>query len=288
MAIKRVSSANRTGTKNKHFKRDQFVEALRDPKIYLFALYAIFSNIPNSLTVQRSITINQLGFDTLQSALLNIPTGVLEIICIPAATYLARKWKNHTADVMALWTLPSLVGASMLIGLGQDHKIARLVGVFLAPLNTSGFVLSLAWCSASNSGSTKKSVANAIQLIAYCVGNLAGPYIWRAEYAPQNIVPWAIVLVSYFCCIPTGYALKWIMSSENKRRDALAADGAGVASKEEHNVKVRLGGSEGEGGEGEKAAAAQSPDEAGQPAVKLDTALLDLTDKQDLHFRYPL
>lgn len=183
MAIKRVSDANQTGTKNPHLKRDQVIEALRDPKIYLFALYSIFANIPNSITVQRSIIINQLGYNTLSTALLNIPTGVLEIICIPLATFMARRWKGNTAHVMAIWTVPSLIGAGMLIGLSQEHKVARLVGVFLAPLNTSGFVLSLAWCSAANAGSTKRSVANAINLVAYCVGNLIGPYIWRSQFA---------------------------------------------------------------------------------------------------------
>jgi ACS family allantoate permease-like MFS transporter len=34
---------NQTGVENKHFKRDQFVEALCDPKTWLFAAFAGFS-----------------------------------------------------------------------------------------------------------------------------------------------------------------------------------------------------------------------------------------------------
>lgn len=181
IAIKRIAG-NQSGTKNPHFKRDQFIEALTDPKTYLFCFYSIFANIPNSLTQQRSIIINQLGFDTLQTALLNIPTGVLEIISIPLATWAARRYTGHTTEVMTLWTLPSLVGAAMLIGLSQEHKIARLVGVYLAPLNTAAFVLALSWCSASSAGTTKKSVVNASNLIAYCVGNLVGP----CEYSSKQ------------------------------------------------------------------------------------------------------
>lgn len=178
IAIKRVAS-NQSGTKNKHIKRDQLIEALTDAKTWLFCLYSIFANIPNSLTQQRSIIINQLGFDTLQTALLSIPVGVIEIVSIPMATWLARRFPGNTAHVMTLWTLPSLVGSAMLIGLSQEHKVARLVGVYVAPINTAAFVLALSWCSASSAGTTKKSVVNASNLIAYCVGNLIGP----CEYA---------------------------------------------------------------------------------------------------------
>lgn len=99
-------------------------------------------------------------------------------------------------------------------------------------------------------------------------------------------MPWSVILVSYFLCVPVGYSLWFIMRRENRRRDELAAKGVKAASSKEHNVSVRLGA--GASGEDEKSAtAAATPDEAAQ-AVKLDAALLDLTDRQNLHFRYPL
>ncbi|CAO1618285.1 unnamed protein product [Jaminaea pallidilutea] len=274
IALKRVAT-NQSGTKNKHFKKEQLIEALTDWKLYAFCFYSIFANIPNGLTQQRSIIIKQLGFDSLQTALLNIPTGVLEIASIPCATILASKWKGHRADVMMLWTLPSLIGASMLIGLSQEHKIARLVGVYLAPLNTAAFVISLSWCSSACAGTTKRTVSNAANLIAYCIGNLAGPYIWQARYAPQNIVPWSICLAAYFLCIPTAYALSIGMRRENARRDALdGVSGSGPGDAHEVEVKVGSSGGDGEDNDNERR--------------RVDTAFLDLTDKQNLNFRYPV
>jgi hypothetical protein len=42
IAVSRLR-VNQTGIENKHFKRDQFLEALRDPKTWLFAAFAGFS-----------------------------------------------------------------------------------------------------------------------------------------------------------------------------------------------------------------------------------------------------
>lgn len=281
MALKRVAG-NQSGSKSTQFKKDQLIEGLKDPKVWLFALYAIFANIPNSVTQQRSILITELGFDTLQSALLNIPTGVLEIICIPAGTLLVSKCKLNRALVMNLWTIPSLVGSAMLIGLPQDDKIARLVGVYLAPLNTTGFVISLSWCSAANAGTTKRVTANAALLIGYCIGNLVGPYIWRSQFSPMNTVPWSVCMVSYFLCIPVATALYFIMARENRRRDALQGSTSQQTQQDHehaHEVPIAVRGKDAE----------QSTDEKNsQPTAHLDTAFLDLTDKQNTNFRYPL
>lgn len=281
IALKRIEG-NQSGSKNKHFKKYQLIEALKDPKVWLFCFFSIFANIPNSLTQQRSIIIQQFGFTTLQTSLLNIPTGVLEMLTIPAATYMARKWKNGRAHVMAIWTIPSLIGSSMLIGLGQDQKNARLVAVYLAPLNTAAFVISLAWCSSCAAGTTKRGTANAMNLMAYCVGNLIGPQLWQSQYSPQNIIPWSIILVSYFLCIPIAYTLHYLMAKENRRRDALveAGEPAVVIHGSDHDEKV-------------------IPTEDQQVTVRLEgeaggnqevnAAWLDLTDGENVrYYRYPL
>lgn len=48
----------------------RLIEALTDPKTWLFALLAAMNNIPNSLTNQRSIIVASFGFTTLQTTLL--------------------------------------------------------------------------------------------------------------------------------------------------------------------------------------------------------------------------
>lgn len=52
-------------------------------------------------------------------------------------------------------------------------------------ISTTGFVLALSWITNVTAGHTKKVTVNAIMLIAYCVGNAAGPFMWQAQYEPR-------------------------------------------------------------------------------------------------------
>lgn len=101
--------------------------------------------------------------------------------------------------------------------------------------------------------------------------------IWQARYAPQNIVPWSVCLAAYFLCIPTAYALSIGMRRENARRDALEQV-SGSDPNGTHEVEVKVG-SSGGGGDGE---------DNDNERRRVDTAFLDLTDKQNLNFRYPV
>ncbi|PWN18948.1 MFS general substrate transporter [Microstroma glucosiphilum] len=266
MALKRVA-CNQDGSKNVHFKWEHVREAALDPRIWLMFVFSILQNIPNSLTQQRSIIIEQFGFTRLQTSLLNIPTGVLEMITIPTATWAARRWK--TIHVMTFWTIPAIVGASMLLGLSQEHKVARLVAIYFF-LSTASFVLGMSWNSSCSAGSTKKMFSNALFLIGYCVGNIAGPLMWKAEYSPVNTVPWSIILATLILAIPTSYAAWYIAVYRNKRKEEAQA---GHRSAHEVEVKVQ------EGGKGS---------EKGVERHHLDSAFLDLTDKQNPNFRYPV
>ena len=63
-AVMRIKE-NQTGVENKTFKKEQMIEALRDPKTWLFALYAALTTVPNSLLIQRTIIVTSFGWTTL-------------------------------------------------------------------------------------------------------------------------------------------------------------------------------------------------------------------------------
>jgi len=84
---------------NKQFKKDQVVilpssqeqhahlikrmiEALTDPKTWLFALFSILDNVPNSFLNQHQIIVSLFGFSFLQTTLLVCMNGVIEIVTI--------------------------------------------------------------------------------------------------------------------------------------------------------------------------------------------------------------
>lgn len=88
-AVLRIKE-NQTGVENKTFKRGQTIEALKDPKTWLFALFAAFAEIPNSLTNQRSIIVTSFGWAPLQATLFGCIDGVIEIVAIFIAVQVCR------------------------------------------------------------------------------------------------------------------------------------------------------------------------------------------------------
>lgn len=126
-----------------------------------------------------------------------------------------------------------------------------------------------------------------MNLIGYCVGNIIGPQIWQAKFAPVrlprlrcaadkrsqqvNVVPWSVVLACYLCLPPILLLIRWDLARENARRDAvlLAEKSDGITKsladdfvEIEKDGKIQL--------------------------VKVDKGFLDLTDKENQSFRYVL
>ncbi|KAJ5794661.1 Major facilitator superfamily domain general substrate transporter [Penicillium paradoxum] len=99
---------------------------------------------------------------------------------------------------------------------------------------------------------TKKVVTNAVLFLGYCTGNIAGPFFYKTEQSPTyELGIWSMIvshLIEAALIIVLGLLLRW----ENKKRDRI-----------------------------------QSQMEGGLEGRDLDaTAFLDLTDRENLNFRY--
>lgn len=137
-------------------------------------------------------------------------------------------------DYTVLTPINRIVSAILLMALPFSQRGVLLFAIYLGGTGVPAYVLALAWCASSSTGHTKKTTANAMLQIGYCemlfytaccfiddqagVGNLISPQIWRAQYAPRYLVPWAIILASrvispillvspllrtIICCTPT-------------------------------------------------------------------------------------
>ncbi|KIJ61693.1 hypothetical protein HYDPIDRAFT_31026 [Hydnomerulius pinastri MD-312] len=262
-AVQRIKE-NQTGVENKHFKRDQFYEALRDPKTWLFALFAALDNIPNSLTNQQQIIVASLGFTYLQTTLLGCVFGVVEICTIFTGVHLAARFKNGRAYVGAIYFTPALVGIALVNLLPWSNTAGLLAGQFMTGICTTGFVLSLSWLGNVTAGHTKKVVTNAIMLSAYCVGNAAGPFLWKAQYKPRNHVPWAVIAACYVVCPLILLTIRVLLARENSKRDSEPVDDT-----DEYFIE-------------------RVTEDGKRIEVKVDKEFMDLTDRQNRDFRYVL
>ncbi|KAJ4498542.1 MFS general substrate transporter [Lentinula lateritia] len=269
-AIQRVK-VNQTGVGNKHFKKEQqvslFYEAIRDPKTWGFALFSGISNVTNSISAQSPLITASFGFTYLQTSLLGIVGGLIEICTIWTGVNICARIPNSRAYIGAIYILPNIVGLLMVNLINWNDRIALLAGQYLNGLGTTSFVLMLSWLNAVTAGQTKKVTVNAIMLCAYCIGNAAGPFMWKQKYKPRNHVPWAVIGACYVSAITLLLLLRLYMSRENRKRDAEPQDEAA-----DTNVYIKQ-----ESAEGDIV-----------KMLKVDKGFLDMTDVQNRSFRYVL
>ncbi|KAF7296994.1 MFS general substrate transporter [Mycena indigotica] len=218
VAVLRIK-VNQTGVENKRFKKEQMIEALLDPKTWLFALFSALDNIPNSLTNQRQIIVSSFGFTVLQTTLLGCVDGIVEIVTIFTGVRISARLDSR-AWVAFVYFLPNVLGVILINTLPWSNKVGLLFGVWLTGVGTTGFVLSLSWLSSVTAGHTKRVTTNAIMLSAYCIGNSAGPFMWQQKYKPRNHVPWTVIGVCYGCCMLLVLGIRQLLIAENRRRDA--------------------------------------------------------------------
>jgi len=156
------------------------------------------------------------------------------------------------------------VFSSLLNNFGKtsDHELLPVWGIV-------PFVIFLSWAGMSTSGHTKRVTVNAIVLIAYSVGNAAGPFMWQAKYKPRNKVPFAIISACSVASALTLLVTRQYLAHQNKKRDEEAAAGVDKGDKyDEVYITVMEDGSAVE--------------------KKVDRAFQDLTDLQNREFRYVL
>ncbi|KAJ3877592.1 MFS general substrate transporter [Lentinula edodes] len=264
LAVNRIKS-NQTGVENKHFKKEQMIEVFLEPKTWLFFIFSIVDNIPNSLTNQGTIIITSFGFTTLQTTLLGCVSGVIEIATIWSGVEISSRIPNSRAYVGAVYFLPSLLGVFLVNLLPWSDQVGLLFSVWLGTIQITAFVMSLAWVSATTAGHTKKVTMNAVMLCGYCIGNAVGPFMWQEKYKPRNHVPWIVIGVCYVVSIILLMIIRAYLANENRRRDAEPLDTT------YDDVYTELMGSDGV-----------------MEKVKVEKEFLDLTDVQNREFRYVL
>ncbi|KAH7096651.1 MFS general substrate transporter [Auriculariales sp. MPI-PUGE-AT-0066] len=270
LVVKRVSE-NQNGIETKKFKKAQFIEALRDPKTWLFFLFAAVSNLQNGNGAQYSLIIKDFGFTKMQSTILNIPSGFSQICGITLGCWLLRKFPNSRAWLAMIFFVPSLLAAILEITL--TNKIGKLVAFYFYGFGGApSFAFVMSWVTSTTAGHTKRLTVNGLFLIGYALGQFLCTQFWRAKYKPRNIVPWSICIAVIVCDFIILMALRMYLNGENKRRDALQAGRTEEDIEDERWGYVEI---------------PNGPD--GVPVKqRVDKSLLDITDRENLSFRYCL
>lgn len=251
-AIERVKE-NQTGIENKHFKAYQCLECFKDPQTWLLAVVVISSNVPNgAVSSYQATIIKSFGYTSKETALLSIPSGVISVVSIIGATWSASRFNIRGPFIIILLAC-GVIGGSFL---AFDHsKAGKLIGNYMTNCIGASLPLMYSWGSANWAGHTKKVTMNAIILISFCLGNIIGPLTFRKQDAPDYIPAKITIVVTTAFGIVMTLVLMGYYQWENKRRNA------------------RKG---------------HTPSFSDSPEASTNSVAFDLTDKQNLGFRYCL
>lgn len=224
-AVLRIAS-NHSGIEQKRFKRSQFVEAIRDPKTWLFFLHAWSQEMANGLTNQYSLITKSFGFSTLHTTLLGCINGLAALISLGTASVILAKTTNCRAWLSAASYVPPIVSCILLITLPWSNRWGLLAAMWIRATGGIPYSVVMVWAANCSAGHTKKTAVIALYHVGYGLGNILSPQLFQPQYKPRYVVTWSVIL-GVACVFPMGIVLylRWYLVKENERRDNLERKG---------------------------------------------------------------
>jgi MFS family permease len=270
-AIKRVHDASQSSIEQKQFKKHQFVETIKDPVSWLFALQAFTLMLSNNLAYQQNLLYVAIGVSDLGSTLVSVAGGGFAVAVCIVASVLLKWFPNNNAYWASFWCLPAVVGGIGMVALPWTNTLGLLTMELLAG-NTFGitYIIALGWTTSTAAGYTKKLMRNVGFMIGYGIANIISPQIWVASDHPRYYPAWIIQIVIAWVGTPAILlTIRFILSRRNNERRKWIAEQEALGNDGEGYVE-------------------QLDDEGNLVKQKVDLVLLDLTDLENKYFIYPL
>ena len=174
-------------TRNDKFAWSEVVQALRDPKIYLYGLSFHTTCLPGfTLSSFLPTIINDLGYSAANAQLLTIIPYAAGFITNIVFALLAERTKLRApfiivGDIMGIAGYIILL-TSRVSGLSYAGTVLVAAGVFPA------LVIVVSLPGNNVSGQTKRLTAHAMQLSIGNVAAIIGMQLYRPQWAPRNFV----------------------------------------------------------------------------------------------------
>ncbi|KAM0234094.1 hypothetical protein ACHAP5_010154 [Fusarium lateritium] len=234
VALRRMEDA-KTGVESKSFKVDQAIEALLDPKVWLAGISTGAGNILNGIGLFQSLVIRGFGFTPLQTALLQVPTGVIEIIGLTVFCTLASRIRNSRLALGSLANALAIVGASMLYAFDVHQRWHLMAGFWsMMAFIPCGFLLGMGTISGNIAGHTKKVTAQAIMFTCYCCGCIIGPQLYTTPPYKQGLRANIVALAVSWIAGASNIAY---MHYENRKRKAFLEENRHLLDENDYHFR---------------------------------------------------
>ena len=179
-------------TRDEEFSWAGVIQALKDPKVYLYGLCFHTMSLPvYTLSLFLPTIIKDLGYTTAQAQLLSTPPYAFAFVVTMCVAIIAEKTKRRAIFIIASSSL-SVIGYILLItshrpGLSYAGTVLAAGGIY------PSIAVILSWPANNVSGQTKRATASALQLSIGNIGAIIGTQLYRPEWGPRFFVGHGVV-----------------------------------------------------------------------------------------------
>ncbi|KAL5337613.1 major facilitator superfamily domain-containing protein [Aspergillus crustosus] len=221
VATHRVVTAGTGRTEGATWHREQAVECFRDPKTWHLLAIAALTQVPNGgIQNFANLVIKSFGFTALESTLINIPVSLISGATVTLTGWIAGRTRNLNCILIACVLVVSGIGSTLVYARVYHASLGvQLLGYFLLAAGPGALPLTMSLAQTNYKGVTKKLTMTASMFIAYCVGNIAGPHLFRASEAPKYETSFRTILVCYALAAALALSLHVYLRRLNARRD---------------------------------------------------------------------
>ncbi len=223
-----------------HQERPSLRDLQRPPRLADLPRHHAELDTLGGLSNFSNILLTTFGYTSKQALILNTPSGAIGAVCVLLVGYLSDKWRDRSL-VMLICILPTILGAGLMIGLDPNgipkNKAGLLAASFLTGTFGAAFMLLLAWNASNIAGHSKKVTANALTMVAFCVGNILGTQTFQAKQAPGYISgKISIIATLSALCFVVVVMRVWNDWLNRKNQRALA----GMSEEQKHEMKEKM------------------------------------------------
>lgn len=154
--IKRIKAATKSSIEQKVIKKEQIVEAVKDPITWLFGLFVFLSMLCNNISFQAAIIYKQLGFSNLDSTLVSVASAGFTTICSIVGSIALAYFRSQSAHVSTFFAAVALLGGLLAVSLPLHNSYGILAAIFLTNANANTFISSFSWSQSSAAGYSKR------------------------------------------------------------------------------------------------------------------------------------
>ena len=163
------------------------IQALKDPKVYLYGLCFHTLRLPGyTISLFIPTAIDNLGYSSVHGQLLSIPPYAIAFITTMVVAVLAGE-TGRRAPLIIGCSAGAIIGYILLISSTSpwvSYAGAIIVTAFIFPSSA----IALSWPANNVSGQTKRATAHAMQVSIGNLGSIIGIHLYLPEWGPRYFV----------------------------------------------------------------------------------------------------